>query len=337
MTVREWELRQSRFAIVNIKTTGLTPGYDRICEIAVVVAEPGDALRLALDTIVDPERALAGAEVHGIKNDHARSSPTFDEVGIDLLRALQGRILVSHNLGYLRRFLWVEFNRLGIPIDIPCVDTMTLTSMLTRKTNQPLFEACEAMGFEAQLSPFAAAGALDTAKLLRALTARLTRMGLTSVGQLRGKQRHAFQQTLSFEPLPKGLCYGLDESIIRRSRQNGNAPPSNVNMALALYWEALLVALDDMVITEQERRHLLALQRELELTGDAVYMLHARMFAGSLVAMIDRNACTEEDREHLSSLRLCLSTLGWSPGDEPSPPTLDQAADTLNADRPPTP
>ena len=78
---------------------------------------------------------------------------------------------------------------------------------------------------------------------------------------------------------------------------------------------SLLVALDDLVITEEEQEHLARLKGELELEDERIHMLHARAFSGSLVAMIDAGEVTEDHRTHLTSLRACLAKLGWCPGD----------------------
>lgn len=314
MSILDWQLRDTGFAAISIKTTGLTHGYDGICEVAVAIAEPGQPVRLVLDTLVNPEREMAGAEVHGIKaHQITKLAPTFREVGLDFLRGVQGRVIVGHNLHFTLRFLEAEFGELSVPFGGPYIDTMYLASMLTKKPPRPLMEACDLFGFEARLEPTAAAAALDTARLFRAMLQKLSTMRLTSFKHIRGKGRYAFQQSLEREPMPKGLGYGLKESVARISRHEKGIE-GIPNLALALYWDALMVALDDLVITEQELAYLKHIQEELELEMDDVYMLHARAFSGALVAMIHNGTCTKKDRDHLASLQECLYALGWSPG-----------------------
>ena len=317
MPILDWSLRDTGYAVVSIKTTGLTHGYDRICEISVVNCDPGQPMRLNLDTLVNPVRPLAGAETHGIHDRHVVLAPTFDQVALDLLRQLQGRVGVGHNVNFTLRFLRAEFRELGLDLDLefPFLDTMPLTAMLTRTPNRPLLEVCDHLGIEGSLDPTAAASALDTAKVLRLLLTKVQTMGLQTFSKLRGKQRYAFQKSFDKDPFPKGLTYDLEESLIRQSRHERGVE-GKTNIALALYWDALLVALDDLVITDEESAHLHKLQKDLELAMDDIYMLHARAFSGSLVAMIHSGSISAGDRQQLAGLKQCLSLLGWAPGTE---------------------
>lgn len=305
-------LRELGYACISLKTTGLTHGYDRICEVSVALADPGQPIRLSLDTLVNPERPLAGGEIHGIRTANVLMAPTFDQVALDLLRQVQGRVVVGHNLSLPWRFLSVEFAKLGVKLNGPQIDTMSLCSMLTNKPNRPLLEACDSVGIEARIEPTAAVAALDTARLLRHLLGKVSTMGLDTLGALRGKGRHPFQSTLEHEPMLKGMTFDLEESVARWSRHDRGVEGS-ADLALALYWDALIVALDDLVITEEEQDHLARLKADLELEDERIHMLHARAFSGALVAMIDSGDVTEDYRTHLSSLRACLTKLGWCP------------------------
>lgn len=323
MSVLDWSLKETQYAVVAIKTTGLTHGYDRICEIAVVQAAPGQPIRVILDTIVNPERPMAGAEIHGIHQYSVTpQAPVFSEVALDLLRQLQGRVLVGHNLGFAMRFLKAEFKELGIVLDIPYIDTMSLASMLTKKPNRPLLEASDLLGLEASVDPTAAAAATDTAKLFRHLLSKVQSMGLTTFKHIQGKKNRPFQASFDLSPMPKGFSYDLQESVARVSRLERGVE-GQPNIALALYWDALLVALDDLQITDQEMEHLEKLKSELELGLDEIYMLHARAFSGVLVAMIHSGECTAEERERLASLHACLDRLGWAPGGASPGPAED--------------
>ena len=113
--------------------------------------------------------------------------------------------------------------------------------------------------------------------------------------------------------MKKGLAYELKESVLRVSRHEDGVE-GTPNIALALFWDALMVVLDDRKITESEMAYLTDLRGELEIGLEDVYMLHARAFAGALVAMIDSGECSETDRAELQDLHGCLTLLGWAPG-----------------------
>lgn len=58
------EISNTRFAFLDVETTGLSPWFgDRICQIAVIVTE-GKRIKRTLDLLVDPERELSPSAVH---------------------------------------------------------------------------------------------------------------------------------------------------------------------------------------------------------------------------------------------------------------------------------
>src|SRR5207245_596356 len=65
-SVLDTPVSRSAIAVVDIETTGLHPGADRLIEISVVRVEPGAAPFITLDTLVNPGRKVAATEIHGI-------------------------------------------------------------------------------------------------------------------------------------------------------------------------------------------------------------------------------------------------------------------------------
>ena len=314
MSIIDLDLRDIGFAVVNIKTTGLTPGYDRICELSVVRADPGQPLRLALDTLVHPGREMASVEIHGIQDRDVLNAPVFLEVANDLVRELANRVLVGHNLSFTMRFLETELAEFaGVRLYTPYIDTMAFDALLRRGSHRPLADACRGRGIDPTRSDLAAAGALDTAKLLRLLLSKVRDMGLRTFKALRGSGKLAFQQ--SFERPLVGIeaTYTLPESVTRSSRWEGSS--SHEVRPASAYYDALLVALDDLVITDEELEDLAKLRKDLGLDLDDIYGLHAMVFAGELIAMFDEVRLDDHKRGRLQRLRHCLSTLGWCPGD----------------------
>ncbi len=59
-------INETPVSVIDLETTGLTPGYDRIVEVSVVRIEPGEAPRLIFDSLVNPGRPVAAIEIHGI-------------------------------------------------------------------------------------------------------------------------------------------------------------------------------------------------------------------------------------------------------------------------------
>jgi DNA polymerase III epsilon subunit-like protein len=52
-------IEETPFAMIDFETTGLTPGFDRVIEIAVVKLEPGHEPRRLFETLVNPHRSVA--------------------------------------------------------------------------------------------------------------------------------------------------------------------------------------------------------------------------------------------------------------------------------------
>lgn len=83
-------------AVVDLETTGLYPGGDRIVELAVVRIEPKRQPTLVLDTLVNPRRSVSGTEIHGITNSDVAGAPTFEDIAGNLVAAIAGCVLASY-------------------------------------------------------------------------------------------------------------------------------------------------------------------------------------------------------------------------------------------------
>lgn len=100
---------------LDIETTGGTPLYHRITEIALIKIENGQKT-VAWQSLINPElsipRNITG--LTGITNVMVQNAPTFKEMAGDLFSHLQGMVLVAHNCRFDYGFLKAEFKRLGV-------------------------------------------------------------------------------------------------------------------------------------------------------------------------------------------------------------------------------
>lgn len=85
--------------------------------------------------------------------------------------------------------------------------------------------------------------------------------------------------------------------------------------ALTAYWDALLMVLSDLEITEDELVFMHNERARLSLQEDHVRMLHAKVFSHAITRYIDDQWLDDHEAKKLNQLRLCLSQLGWAPGD----------------------
>jgi DNA polymerase-3 subunit epsilon len=110
------ELRlEAPLAIVDLETTGGSPGRDRITEIAVLEI---DAFEITSEwsTLVNPETTIP-AEIQaltGITNDMVAGAPRFAGLAEALFKRLEGRVFVAHNARFDHGFLRREFERTGL-------------------------------------------------------------------------------------------------------------------------------------------------------------------------------------------------------------------------------
>ncbi len=118
-------------AIVDVETTGVSPSSDRVIEVAIVRVSDGRVVE-EFSSLVDPERRLSHRiwSLTGITDEHLRGAPLFRQIKDDLLRLLDGSILVAHNARFDYGFLRKEFEREKIGYSSRCLCTARLSRML---------------------------------------------------------------------------------------------------------------------------------------------------------------------------------------------------------------
>lgn len=159
------------FAVVDVETTGLVSGRDRVAEIGVVHVDPDGAVRDRWETLVNPQRDLGPQRIHGIRAEQVRDAPLFADVLPEIVRRLEGRAFVAHNARFDHRFLTAEFLRAGeeFPVeadDVVC--TMRLARAFLPGAGRSLQDCCNAFGLLLEDAHTAGADAEATAHVLSA-------------------------------------------------------------------------------------------------------------------------------------------------------------------------
>lgn len=96
-----------RWVVLDVETTGLSAGRDRVIEIGAVAGE-GERITGEFHSLVDPGRPVPrpAQRVHGITDAMLRGQPRAEEVLPDFHHFLGHSALVAHNapfdLGFLR-------------------------------------------------------------------------------------------------------------------------------------------------------------------------------------------------------------------------------------------
>src|SRR4249920_2698405 len=107
-------------AFIDLETTGINLGTDRILEIAIVKITP-DGKQAIKRKLTNPEMPIpkASSDIHGITDDMVASAPTFKQVSNEIKQFIENCDLAGYNSN---RFdiplLAEEFLRSGLEFDI---------------------------------------------------------------------------------------------------------------------------------------------------------------------------------------------------------------------------
>ena len=107
-------------AFIDLETTGINLGIDRIIEIAIVKVLP-DKTQSIKRKILNPEMQIPAAStaIHGISDEMVKEAPTFKQVAHELKQMLDGCDLAGYNSNRFDIPMLVEeFLRAGVEFDM---------------------------------------------------------------------------------------------------------------------------------------------------------------------------------------------------------------------------
>ncbi|MCB0551193.1 MAG: GIY-YIG nuclease family protein [Phaeodactylibacter sp.] len=107
-------MKQKRYAIVDLETTGGRASRDKIIEIAIVLHD-GMQIIDTYSTLINPECYVPYGitQLTGISQDMVQGAPRFYEVARKVVEMTEDAIFVAHNVRFDYSFLREEFARLG--------------------------------------------------------------------------------------------------------------------------------------------------------------------------------------------------------------------------------
>jgi DNA polymerase-3 subunit epsilon len=181
-------LEEATYVVVDLETTGLSPGSSAICEIGAVRVR-GLELEERFETLVNPRRPLPApvAALTGIDPLALRGAPPVDLAVRRFLAFAGDAVLVAHNARFDVAFLDREVERLtGRRIAAPVVDTLWLARRLLEGRTQRLGLASLAwfVGTSARPCHRALPDAEATAEILLALIGLAQEREATTVAEL---------------------------------------------------------------------------------------------------------------------------------------------------------
>lgn len=110
-----------RFAVVDLETSGLRPGRDRVLQIGVVTVEADGEVVDRWSTLVRlrwPWSRVGPTHIHGLTRRHLRGATPASEAFAELARRLDGAVFTAHNAAFDAAFVERWSQRHGTPITI---------------------------------------------------------------------------------------------------------------------------------------------------------------------------------------------------------------------------
>ncbi|WP_433825013.1 exonuclease domain-containing protein [Actinoplanes sp. CA-015351] len=297
------------FAIVDVETSGLSPEYDRVVEIAVVRTDSNGTIVDEWTTLVNPDGPVGKTSIHRIRDADVADAPRFADIVGELTRRMAGRVIVGHNVQFDLRFLHAEYARarLRLPRVVSLCTYQESHGYLPDLDRRRLADCCHAAGVALTDAHAALEDARATAGLLRTylgsgsrlagvhqqLPDQAARIGWPRVPVTSARVKARPPVAPPPVPAPAGALAALLEDLPVSDTLTDGAPP-----AAAGYVELLAEALEDGVLTQEEVTALADHARFAGLSrADVDSAHHGFMLALAHKAVADGRVTNEERRE----------------------------------------
>ncbi|MEO8718319.1 MAG: DUF294 nucleotidyltransferase-like domain-containing protein [Burkholderiales bacterium] len=174
--------------VLDLETTGLDVARDRIVQIGAVAmtgATLSDEPRI--DQRINPQVPVPAraSQIHGLTDAELAGAPRFGEFVETLRKAIAGRVVVGHNIGFDLAVLRHEAARSGVAwLEPPALDTAMLAGALDRSLpDLGLETVATLLGVEVKNRHDALGDSLMTAHVFARLLARLREADVRTLGE----------------------------------------------------------------------------------------------------------------------------------------------------------
>jgi len=159
------------YAIVDIETTGGSPQYEKITEVAIFIHD-GVQIVDEFVTLINPEKTIPYyiTGLTGITNEMVADAPKFYEVARKILEITENKIFIAHNASFDYNFIRSEYRSLGYSFKRDLLCTVRLSrKLIPGKKSYSLGNICRDLGITITDRHRAAGDALATTKLFELL------------------------------------------------------------------------------------------------------------------------------------------------------------------------
>ncbi len=202
-------LREAKFAVLDLETTGLNPRKDEILAIGIV---PMDGLKIlssrSFYSLVRPEKphSCSSARIHGISVRELKHAPSFEDIADDVEEVIGDRIIVGHCVEIDCEFLTRAFAATGRKKKFKCIDIVQIERALGKLlgesylNSEPTLEnLAKKYGLKASYRHNALADAFIAAQIFLMQLVRLLKYGVNTTEKLLSLVRQpGFEHTFGF-------------------------------------------------------------------------------------------------------------------------------------------
>lgn len=160
------------FIVCDVETTGLSPVYNRITEIALIKVHNGE-ITDKFSSLINPRQHIPReiTLLTGISNEDVINKPLFEDICGKINSFIFGEnsqiIFTGHNVSFDYKFLFHSFERAGIKFDCSTLCTCKLARrLLKRLRSKSLINVATYYGIKFERQHRAYDDALATAKIL---------------------------------------------------------------------------------------------------------------------------------------------------------------------------
>ncbi|MHB1018328.1 MAG: exonuclease domain-containing protein [Coriobacteriia bacterium] len=319
----------SRFAVIDIETTGLSPAHHhRILEIAVVLVDDEGNSVYEWETLLNPQRDVGATEIHGLTAADVYAAPTFDQVAAELESLLRGRVPVAHNLAFDAPFVAAEYERLGfvVPLDRTSgLCTMRLASRYLPSGPRTLEACCDCIGCRIE----SAHAALDDARA----TARLLSHYIIQDPDFFGSWFDVITDAQSgdWPVIPSGNGSRVSRQTAAATtsqhflgRLASRAPRSEMHPEANGYLALLDRVLLDRQLSRHEEDELVSAAEMMGLSREDAAALHGLYLSALARLALDDGVVTPDERADLETVAVTLGLTASAVAsalEDPAPPT----------------
>lgn len=185
-------IRETKFSVVDVETTGLNTRKDEILAIAIV---PMTGTRIhaydAFYTLLKPEGKVKAMHIHGLTPDALKNAPEFDSIAPEIVRRLENSIIVGHAVEIDVSFLKKYLKKAGFKVDLKHLDIAEIEQWLADRLGErgvlsdySLDRLAEKYEVKIPYRHNALADAFVTAQIFQIQLLRLMKYGVNSFDKL---------------------------------------------------------------------------------------------------------------------------------------------------------